>query len=625
MRLNRHQLLICALFACTPDVGLAVDSGVLYAMAPPTSETVLTDSISAARVKQLNDSVRTLHAGIRTAIRNTQTCKTAACLAAQRALLFRADSILNRVDSLLAAGLQPVPVPPPDTQPTPPVDSQPPVPPDTGSTPAPSDTTVQLPRVTPVYVAPVTSRTITVTAGMNLQAAFDSARYGDAVCMPAGTVWSGNFYVRPRAGSGELVIRACDLSPLPPIGTRVALADTVKMPRIVSTNNMAALHVMASRVTIIGVEVTATMTLPNVNYGILRLGGYSDEQTTFAQMPQNMALDRVIVRGQPNTNTQRCVALNTGTAVIVSSYLDHCHAKGFDSQAIGTTNGAGPFLIENNYLAGAGENVMIGGGAPGIPGLVTSDVTIRRNYIHTPIAWRGDGVNTPWTKKNLFELKNAQRVLVEANVLDGSWTDGQTGEAIVLKSSNDGGCTWCRTADVTIRRNLVRNAGEAVDLIRGDQYFGTVDSALRRVRIVENVFDNIHVAPYLGSARGFSINKDIRAVTFERNVLAGNLQAMVSVGDGLPDSSTDCTFRDNVLAHGEYGAFATGGAMGTAALNKLCRPGWVWAGMTLVGSGQSWQYPTGTTFVSSEQSAALAASIRSLVGAAVAGVVVPPR
>ena len=39
---------------------------------------------------------------------------------------------------------------------------------------------------------------------------------------------------------------------------------------------------------------------------------------------------------------------------------------GFDSQAINGWTGPGPLLIENNYLEGAGENVIFGGADPSV-------------------------------------------------------------------------------------------------------------------------------------------------------------------------------------------------------------------------------------------------------------------
>jgi hypothetical protein len=50
--------------------------------------------------------------------------------------------------------------------------------------------------------------------------------------------------------------------------------------------------------------------------------------------------------------------------------------------------------------------------------------------------------------KNLFEIKNAQRMLIEGNVFENNWAEGQGGSAIVLKSVNQGGaCPWCVAKD----------------------------------------------------------------------------------------------------------------------------------------------------------------------------------
>ena len=44
-------------------------------------------------------------------------------------------------------------------------------------------------------------------------------------------------------------------------------------------------------------------------------------------------------------------------------------------------NGPGPFLIENNHLEAAAENIMFGGTDPAIPQLVPTGIKIRRNLI----------------------------------------------------------------------------------------------------------------------------------------------------------------------------------------------------------------------------------------------------
>jgi len=348
-----------------------------------------------------------------------------------------------------------------------------------------------------------------------------------------------------------------------------------------------------------------------MSYAPIRLGDNGANQDTYAEIPQNIILSRMVTVAD-SVNVRRCVATNSGMTAIVDSWFDDCHEKGSDSQALGGWNASGPFLIENNHAAGAGENIMFGGGDPSIKNMVPTDITIRKNHVFTPPAWRGTGGVTPWTKKNLIEMKVGIRVLIEDNVLDGSWTDGQTGWAILIRSANqDGGCNMCRSADVTMRHNLIRNVSAGINII-GD---GGIDTTTRRVVAHENVLE---IGKYPGDLRGFQTVGDARHITLSRNVLSGTFNAAIVVEGG-----THCTFKDNVLGYGLYGVIGSSFSPGLPSINRYCGlNGWTWTGMTLVGSAQS-NYPAGTTWVATESQAPAAAQIRAIVQQATAGVVKP--
>jgi hypothetical protein len=268
----------------------------------------------------------------------------------------------------------------------------------------------------------------------------------------------------------------------------------------------------------------------------------------------------------------------------------------------------------NNYLEGSAENIIFGGADPSVPGLIPSDIEIRRNHVYTPLAWKN-----VWLKKNLLELKNATRVLIEGNVFDGSWTHGQTGWAIVLMSTNQSGaCSWCIAADITIRRNLIKNAGAGIAVVGGYQ---TDNMTTRRVLISENVLVNIGVSPYDGDRRGFQLLAKTQSVTLERNVLgAGNLSTELITEGGAP-----CVFKDNVWNAGSYGVFAagTGGGIGTAALSVGCGSSYVWSNQTLIGSSGGNPYPAGTRWLGAESGVALASQVRAAVRKAIEGVAAP--
>lgn len=495
-------------------------------------------------------------------------------------------------DSLLIPA--PPPPPPVDTQPTPP----PPPPP-------PSSGVAELPRSVPTFPYPTPTRTVVVTS--NLQTALNNAQRGDELVLSGN--FSGNFTIS-SCGPGWITLRGAGTYPpfnFPAIGTRLTPSSVPGLAQLSTPNTGPVITYTGCRWRFVGMDWTVASSVTAVQFGIVDLRG------------SEIALDRMYIHGQPTTNTTRCVALNSAATAITDSYLDHCHAKGYDAQAIGGWNGPGPFLIENNYLAGSGENIMFGGADPSVAGLVPSDITIRRNYIHTPIAWRTGYPTTLWTKKNLLEFKNAQRVLIEANVFDGSWTDGQTGWALVMWSVNQSGnCRWCRTTDVTVRRNLIKNAGAGINL--GARWLNT-DTIPSRFLITENVLDSIAVGVYGTNAdrRGFQMSPS-KDVELSRNVLSGSLSAAL-VFDLL---STGCVFRDNVWASGSYGVLTSGVGAGTASIVKTCGTSYVWSGMALIGSSGGNVYPPGTTWLGAESQSALAAQIRSIVSQATAGVVIIP-
>jgi hypothetical protein len=482
-------------------------------------------------------------------------------------------------------------------------------PPPTGSSAA------ELPRVYLNYSFPaMTGRTIVVAAGGDFQAALNNAQRGDEIVLTAGATYTGNFVLPAKSGNasnGWIIIRSEKLSQLPSMGTRVTSSDAVLMPKIVTSTVAPAIEIKGASHGwwIAGVEVSVSPSLTSQQYGLIYLGSSGSPQTSLSTVPSDIVLDRMYIHGQPTTNMSRCVALNSARTQISDSYLAECHGKGFDSQAIWGANGPGPYKIVNNMLMGAGENIMFGGADPTIPNLVPSDIEIRRNYFYTPLAWKG-----VWTKKNLFETKNAARVLVEGNVLEGSWTDGQTGWGVVLKSANQSGtCNWCRSTDITIRRNLIRNVGAGINLIGQDGGIYPVDTTTRRVFVSENVVE----VNQPGDLRGFQVINRTQSITLTRNVLSGSFNAAMLIENG----NSYCAFTDNVWAYGLYGVFSSGIGSGTNALNAGCGTTWTWTGMTLVGTQQS-GYQT-TTWVSSEAQAPLAAQLRGIVQQATTGVLIP--
>ena len=440
-----------------------------------------------------------------------------------------------------------------------------------------------LPQSTPDFRSiPAELRQIRVPAGGDLQGALDRAELGDAILLAPGATYTGNYVMRDKGGFGGcpawITIRT-DGS-LPPAGQRVTPGSAASLAKIVTPSVAPALKTdpRASCYRVMGLEVLIPSWLGSYNYGLVWLGdgGWvvaGEKQVSLDLVPTNIVLDRLYIHGQPGTNFTRCVALNSANSAIIDSWISDCHAKGFDSQAIAGWNGPGPYLIENNHLAAAGENIMFGGSDPAIYNLVPSDITIRRNHFYKNPSWKG-----VWTVKNLFELKSARRTLVEGNVFENNWADAQSGMAIVIKSANDGGTApWQGTTDLTFRYNIVRNSPHGLNIAASPdvEYSGPV-VPVARVRAEHNLFENI--GTYLGTEgrRLMILMNGLADVAIEHNTMLLNTPGLTLLTDVNPlRGARNIVLNDNITTNNyDYALFQGSQQAGAASLTAFAGSAW---------------------------------------------------
>jgi uncharacterized protein YjdB len=444
-----------------------------------------------------------------------------------------------------------------------------------------------LPQALPSTTVGAPTRVVRVPAGGDLQAAINAARPGDEVRLAAGATWTGNFVIPATSAcsvSQWITVRS-DVSDaqLPAAGIRMTPAAATGLAKIVTNNATAALRTNGPTCgwRFLGLEIVSTNDPTVLNYGIVKLGdggsvGAGEVQTSLSKVPQDFILDRLYVHGTTTANVVRCIVLNSGRTAVLNSWISDCHSKGWDSQSIEGWNGPGPYLIENNFLSGAGENVMFGGADPGVYGLSPSDITIRGNHVWKDPTWKGK-----WTVKNLFELKNARRVLIENNVFENNWADAQQGMAIVIKSSQDscGTCTWQGTTDVTFRYNIVRNSPRGFNVQAVDcTGQACVDVHVQRVRAENNVFENIGTFNGTGTD-GFLtlLTHDLTDVALIHNTFVGNLPTtgIGTVMDYGAGAARRLQIDDNIFAgHADYAVFYSGMQVGIASLQAMAGSSW---------------------------------------------------
>jgi hypothetical protein len=439
----------------------------------------------------------------------------------------------------------------------------------------------QLPRVylNTDYVAP-TGRTIAVNVGGDLQSALDQAQPGDLILLQPGATFTGNFVLPNKTGAGWITVRTLTSDAKLPQGTRVTPDLASSMPRI----------------RFVGIEFGVA---PGTN--IYNIVSFDADQTSLAQTPHDLIIDRCYIHGNADDNARRGVMINSAGTAIIDSYISNIHEVGADSQAIAGWNGPGPFKIVNNYLEGAGENFMLGGADPSIQGLVQSDIEFRNNHCFKPLRWKPNDPSYAgryWSVKNLFELKNAQRVLIDGNVFENNWSQSQDGMAILFTPRNQNGrAPWAVVQDVTFINNIVRHSGGGFNISGPDTEAGT-SLPSQRILIKNNLIYDVDGRRWTGVAEpadgeflqivGGPLN-----ITVDHNTVFQS--GSIITADYAP--SVGFSFLNNIVPHNLYGVIGSNHGSGADTIAYYF-PGSVFQKNVIVG-GQGTSYPANNFMLTS--------------------------
>jgi hypothetical protein len=465
------------------------------------------------------------------------------------------------------------------------------------------DASAELPRI---YIQSAMSNTpargsiITVNAGGDLQAALNSATCGDTIQLQAGATFAGVFTFPAKNCDDNhwIVVRtSAPDSVLPPEGSRLTpcyagISSLVGRPALQcgATKNVLAKLVVnsssngpvvfasdANHYRLIGLEITRPS-----GTGVVRA------LVWVPAVAHNVVLDRVWVHGTAQDETTRGLSLGQSTYVSVldSSFTDfHCISvtgSCGDAQAIlGGLGGGpmGPYKIVNNFLEASGENILFGGGAATA---TPADIEIRHNHFFKPLTWMqgqpgfvGGANGNPFGVKNLFELKNAQRVLLEGNILENCWGGvGQVGYAILLTPVNQGNlCPICQVTDVTIRYNAVHHVAAGLQIVNALPGTGPALDG-QRYSIHDIVIDDIDGVKYRGPGTFALISVTPGAPVIQNltinHVTAFPSKSLLLVGDTVSVSTPmkNFTFTNNIVNAGIYPVWSASGSAADCAVSN---------------------------------------------------------
>lgn len=391
---------------------------------------------------------------------------------------------------------------------------------------ASTDGPAELPRVSvssSVASTPAPGAKTVVKSGANLQLALNNAHCGDTLLLEAGATFTGNYTLPAKACDDQhwIVVRtSAPDSAMPLEGRRISPCyagvaslpgrpsfacgtPTKVMARIVASSAGPITLANGSSHYRLGPGLEITRPLSTLMYvDLIGASGASN----------HLVIDRDWVHGVPIYDTVRGVILSGITyAAVVDSYFNdfHCAAQisgCTDSQAIAGGTGSisqGIWKIHNNFLEAAAETILFGGVLQN--SVTPGDIEITNNHMFKPLTWMfgqpgfvgrpsTSCVATPGTcpfvVKNLFELKNAQRLLLEGNILENCWPGfTQNGAALGVTGLNPPNRTlsYISVMDLTIRYNRTSHTASVFSLANP----GPNNLPIGRISIHDNIFDDV--------------------------------------------------------------------------------------------------------------------------------------
>ena len=220
-----------------------------------------------------------------------------------------------------------------------------------------------------------------------------------------------------------------------------------------------------------------------------------------------------------------------------------------------------------------------------------SDVVFRGNNVTRPESWRQER----WDVKNLLELKNARRVLIERNVFERHWAGAQAGYAIVMTPRGERGkAPWAVVEDVTFQFNVVRNIAAAIN-ISGHDDAGPSGLA-QRIRILNNQFYSFDQARWGGNGFFLLIGNGPMHIVVDHNTIIQRGDIVSAYGGSASDPTPieDFTFTNNLTLHNANGVHGQGRAVGQDTLDTFF-PDAVFTRNVIAG-GRASRYPAGNEF-----------------------------
>lgn len=323
----------------------------------------------------------------------------------------------------------------------------------------------------------------------NLQAAVNAAAaksVTNEIRVPAGFVFNDPLILPARSAVNYVTIRVADLSNLPQ-NVRVTANDKARLFRMnmrgagaSGYNNGVEMAYGAQYYRIIGLEIRKTVSETNTDM-------IGSEFVNNSVNQNHLIIDRTLLDGN-GYETRKGAVMNGQTMSLLNSSVLNIKARGVETKAIAQWVGGGALAVINCRLEAAAINSLVGGSPVNGVTDVLDGYEFRGNYVWKDPSWNGVGYGI----KNLWELKHGYNTVAVGNIFENNYADGQSGEAILIKSQTDEGCLYCEVRNVDFRSNKILNTRAGFNVINMQAFNLPHPAYANHIRFVNNLWQQTH-------------------------------------------------------------------------------------------------------------------------------------
>ena len=273
--------------------------------------------------------------------------------------------------------------------------------------------------------------------------------------------------------------------------------------------------------------------------------------------------------GRPSGSVTSGGSLGAGTyyfkvVAILEAAMDIAHSLPSPEQAVSVGGSGSAVRLTWGGVGNADRYRIYVGTSPGGQNRYIETKSTDTSFTYaggSGEVWQGPPSSaTRWSVKNLLELKNAERVVIDGNVFEHLWPGTQKGYSILFTPRNeDGTAPWSVVRDVTFSNNILRHVSGGISILGEDDLMPS--RRTERISIRNNLVYDMSWA-WGGQPRFLIITRSPRDVKIDHNSIFHE-DMVVLVDDGAVEAFR---FTNNVMPHNTYGLFGSGAGMGNGAI-----------------------------------------------------------